>query len=356
MKKLLLLLFICFAYSSFAEPVIKNDDPGIRYAGRTSIKDGATILSWAGNSVSINFNGTSVVATLADEYGQSYYNVIIDGKVDKVIRLNQGKSNYILASGLAPGNHTLELYKRTEWVMGKTWFYQFELNNGGKLLPPPAPKKRKIEFFGDSITCGYADEDSTGQDRGTSAFENNYLSYDALTARHYDAELSCIARSGIGLTLSAYHQIMPEMYHLADGSDPNSEWDFSKFTPDIVVINLFQNDAALVMHPEMREYKVRFGDTPPTPEKIISAYKDFVRTIRGKYPQATIIGVLGSMDASREDLPWPGYIRKAVAGLNDKKVFAYIFKYKGTPGHPSVKQHQDMANELIRFIDQKVKW
>lgn len=354
MKKLLLLLFICIAYHSFAE-VIKNDNPGIRYMGRTSVKDGATILSWAGNSVCINFNGTSVVATLADEYGQSYYDIIIDGKVDKVIRVNQGKSNYILASGLAPGNHNLELYKRTEWVMGKTWFYQFELN-GGKLLPPPPAKKRKIEFFGDSITCGYADEDTTGQDRGTSPFENNYLSYDALVARHYDAELSCIARSGIGLTISYYHQIMPEMYHLADGSDPNSEWDFSKFTPDIVVINLFQNDAGLAMRTELPEYKVRFGNTPPTPESIISAYQDFIKTIRSKYPQATIIGVLGSMDAAKEGSPWSGFIKKAVAGVNDKKVFAYIFKYKGTPGHPSVKQHQDMANELIKFIDQKVKW
>jgi hypothetical protein len=45
-----------------------------------------------------------------------------------------------------------------------------------------------------------------------------------------------------------------------------------------------------------------------------------------------------------------------VAGLNDKKVFAYIFKYKNTPGHPNIQQQQDMANELIKFIDQKVKW
>jgi hypothetical protein len=356
MKKLLLLLLIGLGYHSLARTVVNHDDPGIRYMGRTSVKDGATILSWPGNSVCINFNGTSVVATLADEYGQSYYNVVIDGKVDKVIRLNQGKSNYILASGLAPGNHTLELYKRTEWVMGKTWFYKFELNDGGKLLPPSPAKKRKIEFYGDSITCGYADEDSTGQDRGTSPYENNYLSYDALIARHYDAELSCIARSGIGLTISAYHQIMPEMYHLADGSDPNSEWDFSKFTPGIVVINLFQNDGALVMRTEMPEYKVRFGDMPPTPEKIIADYQDFVKALRSKYPQATIIGVLGSMDAAKEGSPWPGFIKKAVAGLNDKKVFAYIFKYKGTRGHPDIKEHQDMANELIRFIDQKVKW
>ena len=86
MKKLLLLLLIGLGYHSLARTVVNHDDPGIRYMGRTSVKDGATILSWPGNSVCINFNGTSVVATLADEYGQSYYNVVIDGKVDKVIR------------------------------------------------------------------------------------------------------------------------------------------------------------------------------------------------------------------------------------------------------------------------------
>jgi len=356
MKKLLLLLFICSGYQTIAQTVIKNDDPHIHYMGRTYQKDGATILSWPGTSVSINFNGTGVNVTLGDENGQNYYNVIIDGNADRSFRTKIGKNNYTLAEGLPAGNHTLQLFKRTEWVMGRSWFFNFELTGGGKILPAPETKKRKIEFYGNSITCGYAVEDLSGQDRGTSPYENNYLSYAAITARNYNAEYSCIARSGIGLMISHYHQIMPEMFHLTDGADPDSEWDFSKFTPDVVVINLFQNDAGLVMRPDLPEYKVRFGDTPPTPEKIISAYQDFVKQLRAKYPQATIIGVLGSMDAVREGLPWAGYIKKAVAGLNDKKVFAYIFKYKNTPGHPNVAQQQDMANELIKFIDQKVKW
>jgi len=352
MRKLILpaLLFIC-SLSVRADVVVKSDDTHIHYMGRIGKADNASVLSWPGTSASINFNGTSVTATLEDQYGENYYNVIVDGQVTKVLHLSNIKKTYILADGLPPGKHQLTLFKRTEWVFGKTIFYQFAIADGGELLPAPATKSYKIEYFGDSITCGYAVEDSSGRDRGIGQFENNYLSYAAIVARHYNAEYNCIARSGIGLTLSYYHQIMPEMYHLTDGSDTQSEWDFNKFTPDVVVINLFQNDAGLLYRTDLPEFKARFGDEAPTPEKIIKAYQDFIKQLRSKYPQASIICTLGSMDAVRTGSSWPDYVKKAAAGLADKKVFACIYSYKNTPGHPNIAQQQAMASQLIAFID-----
>ena len=74
-------------------------------------------------------------------------------------------------------------------------------------------------------------------------YTNNYLSYAALTARYFDAGYQCICKSGIGVTISWFPLTMSEMYDRLVPTNPDSKWDFSLYTPDIVVVNLFQNDS-----------------------------------------------------------------------------------------------------------------
>ncbi len=348
--------FVAITVNCAAQVNIRANDPHIRYMGRIALTDSAAELSWSASSVKINFYGSSVTATLKDERADNNYNVIVDGKVMKVVHPAAAKTNYTLISGLTPGKHTLELFKRTEWAMGKTWFYGFGLSKGERILPPPATQKRKIEFFGNSIPCGYADEDTTGKDRGTSQYENGYVSYAAITARHFNAEFHNTSKSGIGITVSWFPLIMPEMYNRLDATDPNSKWDFSKYRPDVVVINLFQNDSWIVNMPNNEQFKARFGTAPPAPVFIIDAYRNFVKTIRATYPKAQIMCILGSMDATKPGSPWPGYIDAAVASLHDKRIYTHFIPYKNTNGHPSVKEQQAMADDLTGFIEQKIKW
>ncbi|ASU34044.1 SGNH/GDSL hydrolase family protein [Mucilaginibacter xinganensis] len=347
---------ILISINCVAQPVIKFNDPHIRYSGRIAMRDSAAELSWSANSIKINFTGTGVSATLKDERADNNYNIIVDGKVIGKLHPEAAKKDYVLAAGLPAGKHTLELFKRTEWAMGKTWFYQFKFNKGDKILPAPRRQKHKIEYFGDSISCGYADEDTTGQDRGTSAYENGYISYAALTARHYNAEFYNTSKSGIGITISWFPLVMSEMYGRLDATDPNSKWDFSKYTPDLVIVNLFQNDSWLVNMPGNEQFKAKFGTMPPKPEFIIGAYQSFLKSVRSKYPKAQIVCILGSMDATKAGSAWPGYIDKAVAGLNDKRIATHFIPYKNTNGHPSAKEQQAMANDLIVFIDKTVSW
>ncbi|MES2378819.1 MAG: SGNH/GDSL hydrolase family protein [Bacteroidota bacterium] len=351
-------LFLLFALSNCtqAQVVVKADDPHIHYMGRVDKKDDAMILAWPGTSLNINFTGTSVKAVLSDEHAENSYNVIIDGKVIAKLLLDKDKKEYTLADNLPQGKHNLELFKRTEWTMGKTYVYQLLLDDKAKLLPASPIKKHKIEFFGNSITCGYAVEDSSGKDRGTAPYENNYVSYAAITARHFNAEYYCTARSGIGVTISWFPQIMSEMYDLVDGGDKSRKWDFSKYQPDLVVVNLFQNDSWLVKQPNHPEFKARFGTIAPTEAQLIKAYSDLIKSIRSNYPKAQIICALGNMDATQAGSAWPGYIQKAVAGLADKKIYTCFFPYKGTGGHPNGKEQQAMADQLIGFIDQHIKW
>jgi hypothetical protein len=357
MKKLniqgLILFLFAFVSTVNAQTLINFKDPKIHYMGRIGIKDDAAELTWSASSVIINFNGTGAKATLKDDSGFDFITVVVDDKVITAIQPTVDKKEYQLVSGLSAGSHKLELFKRTEYDMGKLLFYNFDI--AGKILPPPVYKHR-IEFYGNSITCGYAIEDKEGKDRGTYQFVNAYKSYANLTARHFNADYNSISKSGIGITISWFNYVMPDIYNRLAANDPNVLWDFSKYPPEVVVINLFQNDSWLVKNFEHEQFKAHFGTTPPTPEFIIKSYQDFISKIRAEYPKAKIICALGSMDATRDGSPWPGYIEKAVAGLKDKGIYTHFFPYKNTPGHPSEKEQQVMADDLIAFIEKNMRW
>jgi len=351
----LLFAFGLFAFNADAQKIVDNADAHIRYTGRVGHKNNTTQLYWSGTTLEINFTGNSVKALLKDQRGENYFNIIIDGKIT-VLHPDTVKRLYTLASGLQQGNHTLLLYKRTEFSDGSTTFYNFQFDADAEIMALSGQKNRTIEFYGNSITAGYAIEDFSGQDSYLSRYKNNYLSYAALIARHYNAQYSFIAKSGIGVMFGYYPFTMEQIFDRLDPEDANSKWDFTKYTPEVVVINLFQNDASLMRTPNRDEFIAKFGNTPPTEAYIVDSYKKLVQSIRGKYPNAQILCILGSMDASKSESPWPGYIQKAADQLNDKNVFVHIIPYKNTPGHPTIKEHEAMANDLIKFIDANIKW
>ncbi|WP_347159142.1 SGNH/GDSL hydrolase family protein [Pontibacter chitinilyticus] len=339
--------------SSFID--FKNDQ--IAYTGRIGLqRQDAGALYWSGTTISINVEGTSVAAVLQDETGNNYFNILVDGDTARLLRPGTTKQAYTLATGLSAGKHTITLFKRTEYDRGTTLFYGFELSKNTRLLPPPAPKKRKLEFYGNSITAGYAVEDYSGKDQSDSTYTNNYLSYAAITARHFDAAYTCICKSGIGIMVSWFPYTMPEIYDRLNPSEPDSKWDFTKYKPDVVVINLLQNDSWIVTKPENDQFKRVFGTTPPSKEFILNAYSTFVQSVREKYPDAQIICMLGNMDITQPGSPWPGYVQEAVATLKDDKIYTLAVPYKNTPGHPSIAEQQQLADALIHLIEQKVNW
>lgn len=351
----ILFLSAFFLNAEAQKKLIKFNDPRITYEGRTIYQAEAAVLSWPGASVKINFTGSGISAVLKDQDTSNYYQIILDEKPVGILHPDTSKKVYQLVSNLSNRKHSVELFKRTEWDKGKTQFYGFMPIKGASALPASKLPKRKIEFYGNSITCGYATEDHK-DDSPIGYFENNYLSYAAITARHFDAQYSCIAKSGIGILISWFPLIMPEMYDRLDATDSTSKWDFAKYTPDVVVINLFQNDSWLTQRPDFPEFKHQFGTKAPSAEQIVLAYKNFVQNIRSKYPKAKIICTLGSMDATKTGSPWPGYVEKAVKELNDDKIYTHFFPYKNTAGHPKVAEQKEMADSLIAFIDQHIKW
>ncbi len=355
----LFVLVLGFMFQScIARPRVNINckNPNLKYMGRidqTSAYE--SIIYWSGSSVTMNFTGTEVKVRLKDEHGLNYFYAIVDGQQFVKLKTEPIEKLYDIVSGLPEGKHSVQLYKITEVRMGKTSFYGFEISDGGKVLPPPPDQQRKIEFYGNSITSGYSIDD-TVSDQGGSEFFDHYYTYGAITARHFDAAFHCISKSGIGIMISWFPLIMPEMYDRLNPDVAADKWDFSKFTPDVVVVNQLQNDATLSTKTEHPQFKARFGDKAPGEQQIVEAYKNFITSVRSKYPNATIICVLGSMGATKPGEPWPGYIEKAVAQMHDQKILTHFFPYKNTPGHPKRKEQAVMAESLIHFIGEHVKW
>ena len=234
--------------------------------------------------------------------------------------------------------------------LGPPGFWESNLALASRSSLPPARLERKILFYGDSITCGMGNEarDTSGDDN--MAEENNFLAYGAIASRLLGAEYMCIAKSGIGIMISWFDMVMSQYYYRLDPDNPESRWDYSKFTPEVVVINLFQNDSWL------------YTNLKPVPSaaEITNAYVNFVREIRFRHPKAFIVCTLGSMDATRTGSPWPGYITRAVETLRDAdkdtNLTTFFFPYENWSKHPRIRHHQEMGKKLAAFVSDKMGW
>lgn len=343
-------LLAIMGLSACAQPAINVawNQPLISYMGRITQTDSAAIIYWSGTSATLSFTGTTISAELKDEKGSNCFYAIVDGAVQKKIHTDTNRHRYTLAGDLKKGHHTVQLFKLTEESAGKTWLYGFATD--GKLTPVK-PYKHTILFYGNSITAGYSVDDTTG-DSGLPDFFNNYYTYAAITARYYNAYYTNISKSGIGVLVSWFPIVMPEMYDRIDPLDSLHKWDYTGDATNLVVVDLLQNDSWLIKHPEHAQFKARFGTKAPSDRQIIDTYKHFIQMLRTRHPEATIICTMGSMDATREGSPWPGYVQHAADELNDKKIKTLFFPYKRTPGHPKRKEQQAMADLLISFINQ----
>ncbi len=332
---------------------IKHSSPLIHYNGRINITDTAAIIYWPGSSVNFSFVGAKLTAIIADQNGQNFFDIIVDSQKVSSIKLKKGKHEYILASSLKYGHHTVSLFKRNEYMQGKTFFYSAHTDSNGYFTNFPDPKLT-IEFYGNSITAGLANLDPKGK-KFSPEYQDNYLSYAARTARALHADYYCIARSGIGLTVSWMPVIMPELFYRLDPEDSLSFWDFRKVQPDIVVVNLFQNDYWITQRPEHPQYKRRFGNAKPEATYFINAYYQFIDTLLRLYPHSRIICTLGPMSAVKEGSPWPGYIKAAVNKLNNPRVYTFFYPYFVKQRHPTAADHEKMAKMLVNFITNNVQ-
>ena len=62
------------------------------------------------------------------------------------------------------------------------------------------------------------------------------------------------------------------------------------------------------------------------------------------------------MDAVKEGSKWRVYIETAVTNLKDHKMYTHFMPYIPASAHPSIQDHEEMAESLIQFIDKSIDW
>jgi lysophospholipase L1-like esterase len=322
--------------------------PAVHYVGRvdTTVPNVAR-FAWSGTGAVVRFNGTSAAVDLA---GGQEYTLVVDGEVGNKLTATNGMNT--LATGLEPGVHTIELYRRTEANQGESAIRGFDFG-GGELLAP-APVTRRLEFIGDSITCGYGNEGANASCSFSPQTENHYLTYAALTARELDAELSTVAWSGKGVVCnygddaSSCVEPLPSYYDRSLPARADSHWDFSRFQPDAVVVNLGTNDFSTSQDPDQ-----------PTFE---GAYLDLLGRVRDAYPNAHILLTNGPMLSGTDLGTVRMYLENVVVSFDDPKVTTFRIEPQdgsdgyGCDSHPSQARHEKVATVVTAAIRAALRW
>lgn len=321
-----------------------------QYVGRIDFSNPSLPRFYSpGVYIKARFMGNSCEIELNDEvlYGKNhnYISVSIDNRAPIRFKLS-GKKNVIkIADSLDKRVHSLIICKDTETGIGYLEFVGIRCK---KLVPPAKQKKRKIEFFGNSITCGTG-SDLTIPCNSTNDWydqHNAYLSYGPLTARLLNADWVLTSVSGIGLIHSCCDMTitMPEVFDKLNLRENKTDWDFSKYQPDVLTVCLGQNDGLQDLG------------------KFVLAYVEFLKKLRGKYPQASIV-LLSSPMADAELLT---FMKKSLNTIvtetrksGDNNIYSYIFSKRynhGCGDHPNLEDHGEIADELSFFIKGLKKW
>jgi lysophospholipase L1-like esterase len=317
----------------------------VRILGR-SVTDnhGGFTVAWPSSGFETTFTGAKLTATIEDS-GKNWYDVEVDGKTSP-LALKAGLNTYTLFDGVK-GGHVVRFTRRTNGLSGGTHIKAIKADGP---MQAPHPSDRRMLVIGDSIASGYGVEGPNQSCAFSPETENANLSFAALTAGAFKADLQNISLDGHGVYRN-YAGGGPTMTELSWRTLPDNPTRLpaSAPAPQVVVVNLGVNDFAQ-------------GDPGPA---FGAAYLAFLRDLRGAYPDAWIFGTFGAMlDGARYQAARTA-IGKAVStrqSAGDRRVDFVEFTPPNGPNrygcdwHPGREAQKDMARTLQRAIVHAGAW
>jgi len=246
---------------AMAAPDGSLSDTNIQYVGRWDFNNPAQYVSyWGGAYLKVKFSGTNVGVKFGR--ASNYYYKIDNGAWTTLSNAN-GIVN-LTPTPLAAGVHSLSV------AQGKDYDYVFNFQglvlDAGATTSLPTVSDTLIEFIGDSITTGYTDPQA------------NVSDYAWVCAEKLNAEHTQIAYPGVNL-VSGYSGTGMDSHYFKSQSlnyPASPDWNFTSYSPKIVVVNLGQNDIGANGVP-LNVYQ--------------SSYTTFLTNIRAKHPDAEIFAM-----------------------------------------------------------------
>lgn len=280
------------------------DEANVKLIGRTAEEEGIRWLALSASGFEFTFTGTKASFTVIGDNmctnpeKQARFAVYINGEKTMDELVDSEEKEYTVFTADEAAETTVKLLKLSEAQESMMGIKSINVTSSDD-IKPTAEKALKIEFIGDSITCGYGIDDEVKEHHFKTSTEDATKAYAFKTAMALDADYSLFSFSGNGI-ISGYtdngnkvpSQLVPPIYDKVGKSWGNYnyfsvrdvEWDFSKFQPDYVVINLGTNDASYT------------GGDKERVIEYIDAYAEFLKVVREKNPDAHIICSLGVMD------------------------------------------------------------
>ncbi len=340
---------------TFERPSLPASAGQVGYNGRTAAAREGVHIAFPGVEVRVRFEGSSI--TLAGEVvgPDSWFNCWIDGSPRPRMHFAEGPFTWIIAEDLDPSvEHTLRLVRRNEAWQGTVRLDRFLLSEGGRFLPPPVARERKILCIGDSITCGDHIDFLPPYSAEGGHNTNAEATYAWQIAKHFDADVHLVSYGGKGVVRDwegSRTEIRAEdFFERALPDDATSAWNHDAFHPQLVIIALGTNDFASGM----------LGA-----EEYVPAYVRLVERVHHVHPDAKVLLLTSPMLANYA--PEKNSVLEAHLEtvrdhfLEREETFVSTHRVSAADGsiwnaHPIAPQHQAMANELAPVVAKLTGW
>ena len=340
----------------------------VKYLGRTRLFGDTLFLSLSGSGIEFEYTGKGPDITFigggASEVPDNEGNyarvaIYVDGIRQQDFQIDKKVISVHIAVNSGEKKSIIRIIKLSECAMSLVGIKPFEIADGETVKPTPQ-KDIKIEFIGDSITCGYGIDDPDPMHNFKTSTEDVTKAFAYKSASSVNADYSMFSISGYGIIsgytdnpdirhddqlIPTFYESMGLSYDRLEGIPSSSDipWDFSQFVPDIAVLNLGTNDDSYCQDDKNKQ------------DEFASLYVQFLKTIRNHYKNAYIVCAFGLMG----DRLYPT-VCKAVetfkAETGDSRITTVHLPEQdasvgyGANYHPLESEHQKAADTLIPVL------
>ncbi len=307
---------------------------------------------WPGLYFEVKFTGNR--AWFETGSGDVILHVLVDGV--SAGSLMKPRPGAWLVGGLDGGEHVLRVEAVTESQAAPNVFRGFALPAGSHASAMP-PRKRQIEFIGDSHTVGYGNTSKTRDCTEDDVWKTTDTSgaFGPKIARHFDADYQVNAISGRGIVRNyggSPGDPLPVAYPFVL-FDHAARYENAQWKPQIIVISLGTNDFSTPLHAGEK-----WASRDALHADYEATYGKFLADLRARNPDAYVMIWATDMAEHEIQVEASKVVAQRNAGGDARIEFLAVDGLAMTAcnWHPSVADDDAIAAKLIERIDAREIW
>ena len=288
----------------------------------------------------------SFTSQIASPYENQFINVYLDDAFVEKKELGKGAQNIEIALSAPQGRHRIEVKKANEGQFSSLLLKSITVRDAEAHLIE-SPRKKRIEFFGDSITCGYGVLAESNRETFSMATEDSRYTYAAIAADEIGYEASLVSYSGIAIAVSPFVSNGFSMMDVYDTVDGTKKYDIAAHPSDLFVINLGTND------------NTKYNTLMTTEEKenakalFVEHYIALIRAMLATNPKAPVVICYNMMTSLNRDLVYGiDAVWRDINADYPGQISALAFDGDnlGADGHPGKVAHQENGERLAEHL------